>query len=96
MTRDAIVDEVRAIRDEIANAYGYDINAIFCGAAADGRHRPRAPRVACATENLGSKRGEHLWRWGPTTRRRGRRFTPPLNFSRFDGCFFCDSTFLNG
>ena len=29
MTRDAIVDEVRAIRDEIAKAYDYDINAIF-------------------------------------------------------------------
>jgi len=49
MTRDAIVDEVRAIRDEIANAYGYDINAIFAAlrqmdATGRGHHVSLAPR----------------------------------------------------
>lgn len=29
MTRDAIVDEVRAIRDEIAKEYDYDVHALF-------------------------------------------------------------------
>lgn len=29
MTRDPIVDEVRVIRDEIARAFDYDIDAIF-------------------------------------------------------------------
>ena len=49
MTRDAIVDEVRAIRDEIAKAYDYDINAIFAAlrqmdAAGRGHHVSLAPR----------------------------------------------------
>ena len=29
MTRDAIIDEVRAIRDEIAKEHGYDIHELF-------------------------------------------------------------------
>jgi hypothetical protein len=29
MTRDAIVDEVRAIRDEIASECGYDVHELF-------------------------------------------------------------------
>ena len=29
MNRDAIVDEVRAIRDSIAREYDYDLNSIF-------------------------------------------------------------------
>lgn len=29
MIRDPIVDEVRAIREELAKEYGYDIDAIF-------------------------------------------------------------------
>lgn len=29
MIRDAIVDEVRAIRDEIANECGYDVHELF-------------------------------------------------------------------
>ena len=29
MTRDVIVDEVRALRDDLAREYGYDIDAIF-------------------------------------------------------------------
>lgn len=29
MTRDPIVEEVRALRDEIAKEHGYDIKAIF-------------------------------------------------------------------
>ena len=49
MTRDAIVDEVRAIRDEIAKAYDYDINAIFAAlrqmdATGRGHHVSLAPR----------------------------------------------------
>ena len=49
MTRDAIVDEVRAIHDEIAKAYDDDINAIFAAlrqmdATGRGHHVSLAPR----------------------------------------------------
>jgi hypothetical protein len=43
MTPDPLVEEVRAIRDEIANEHGYDIDAIFqmlqrLDAASSARH----------------------------------------------------------
>jgi hypothetical protein len=49
MTRDAIVDEVRAFRDEIAKEYDYDIGAIFAAlrkmeATGTGHHVSLAPR----------------------------------------------------
>ena len=49
MTKDAIVDEVRAVRDEIAKEYDYDIGAIFAAlrkmeAANPGHHVSLAPR----------------------------------------------------
>jgi hypothetical protein len=49
MTRDAIVEEVRAFRDEIAREYDYDIDAIFAAlrqmeATSGGRHVSFAPR----------------------------------------------------
>jgi hypothetical protein len=49
MTRDAIVDEVRAFRDEIAKEYDYDIGAIFAAlrkmeATGPGHHVSLAPR----------------------------------------------------
>ena len=31
MTRDAIIDEVRAIRDDIAKECGYDVHELFAG-----------------------------------------------------------------
>ena len=50
MTRDAIVDEVRAFRDEIAKEYDYDIGAIFAAlrkmeATGQGHHVSLAPRT---------------------------------------------------
>ena len=50
MTRDAIVDEVRAFRDEIAKEYDYDIAAIFAAlrkmaATGQGHHVSLAPRT---------------------------------------------------
>jgi hypothetical protein len=49
MTRDAIVEEVRGIRDEIAKEYDYDIGAIFAAlrtmeVANPGHHVSLAPR----------------------------------------------------
>ena len=49
MTRDGIVDEVRAFRDEIAKEYDYDIGAIFAAlrkmeATGRGHHVSLAPR----------------------------------------------------
>lgn len=49
MTRDAIIDEVRAFRDEIAKEYDYDISAIFAAlrkmeATNPGHHVSLAPR----------------------------------------------------
>lgn len=49
MTRDAIVEEVRALRDEIAKECDYDIGAIFAAlrkmeAASPGHHVSLAPR----------------------------------------------------
>ena len=49
MTRDTIVDEVRAFRDEIAREYDYDIGAIFAAlrrmeAASQGHRVSLAPR----------------------------------------------------
>ena len=49
MTRDAIVDEVRAFRDEIAKEHDYDIGAIFAAlrkmeATGPGHHVSLAPR----------------------------------------------------
>jgi hypothetical protein len=49
MTRDAIVDEVRTIRDEIAKEYDYDIGAIFAAlrkmeTIGPGHHVSLAPR----------------------------------------------------
>jgi hypothetical protein len=50
MTRDAIVDEVRAFRDEIAKEYDYDIGAIFAAlrkmaTTGQGHHVSLAPRT---------------------------------------------------
>jgi hypothetical protein len=50
MTRDAIVEEVRAVRDEIAKKYDYDIDAIFVAlrrmeAIGRGHHVSLAPRM---------------------------------------------------
>jgi hypothetical protein len=49
MTRDAIVDEVRTIRDEIAKEHDYDIGAIFAAlrkmeTTGPGHHVSLAPR----------------------------------------------------
>ena len=49
MTRDAIIEEVRAFRDEIAKEYNYDIGAIFAAlrkmeATSPGHHVSLAPR----------------------------------------------------
>jgi len=51
MTRDAIVDEVRTFRDEIAREYDYDIGAIFAAlrqmeATSKGHHVSLAQRSA--------------------------------------------------
>ncbi len=56
MTRDAIVDEVRAFRDEIAREYDYDIGAIFAAlrkmdVTGPGHHVSLAPRTI-ANQNL--------------------------------------------
>ncbi len=49
MTRDSIIDEVRALRDELAKEHGYDINAIFVAlrkmeTTGRGHHVTLAPR----------------------------------------------------
>jgi len=61
MTRDAIVDEVRAFRDEIAKEYDYDIGAIFAAlrkmeAANPGHHVSLAPRKIAAQSPDGTSR----------------------------------------
>jgi hypothetical protein len=61
MTRDAIVDEVRAVRDEIAREYDYDIGAIFAAlrkmeAANPGHHVSLAPRKIAERNPDGSSR----------------------------------------
>jgi hypothetical protein len=61
MTRDAIVDEVRAFRDEIAKEYDYDIGAIFAAlrkmeAANPGHHVSLAPRKIAAQGPDGTSR----------------------------------------
>jgi hypothetical protein len=47
MTHDRIVDEVRALRDELAREHGYDIDAIFTALrqldAASGREHISLP-----------------------------------------------------
>ena len=53
MSRDAIVDEVRALRDELARQYEYDIDAIFQALksmeqASGKRHVQFPPRLAAA------------------------------------------------
>lgn len=50
MIRDAIVEEVRAFRDEIAKEHNYDIGAIFAAlrkmeATTPGHHVSLAPRI---------------------------------------------------
>jgi hypothetical protein len=61
MTRDAIVDEVRAFRDEIAKEYDYDIAAIFealrkMEATGQGHHVSLAPRTIANQSPDGSSR----------------------------------------
>lgn len=55
MTTDPIVEEVRAVRDEIARERGYDIDAIFehfrqLGAASGRQHVSLEPRRVMAGE----------------------------------------------
>jgi hypothetical protein len=61
MTRDAIVEEVRAFRDEIAKEYDYDIGAIFAAlrmmeATSPGRHVSLAPRTIANQSPDGTSR----------------------------------------
>jgi hypothetical protein len=61
MIRDAIVEEVRAFRDEIAKEYDYDIGEIFAAlrrmeAANPGRHVTLAPRNASDRSPDGTSR----------------------------------------
>lgn len=47
MTQDGVIDEVRALRDELAKEHGYDIDAIFTALrqleAASGREHVSLP-----------------------------------------------------
>jgi hypothetical protein len=50
MIRDALVEEVRAVRDEIAKEHNYDIGSIFAAlrkmeATSSGHHVSLAPRA---------------------------------------------------
>jgi hypothetical protein len=61
MTRDAIVDEVRTVRDEIAREYDYDIGAIFAalrkmGATGPGHHVSLEPRTIANQSPDGTSR----------------------------------------
>ena len=61
MTTDAIVDEVRAIRDEIAKECDYDIGDIFAAlrkmeATGQGRHVSLAPRTIANQSPDGASR----------------------------------------
>jgi hypothetical protein len=61
MTRDAIVEEVRAVRDEIAREHDYDIGAIFAAlrkmeATGPGHHVSLAPRKIAERSPDGSSR----------------------------------------
>jgi len=61
MTRDAIVEEVRAVRDEIAKEYDYDIGAIFAAlrkmeATGTGHHVSLPPRTIAERGPDGSSR----------------------------------------
>jgi hypothetical protein len=70
MTKDAIVDEVRALRDEIAKEYGYDVGAIFAalrkmGATGPGHHVSLAPRTIANQSPDGTSRAAD-WPDGPS------------------------------
>ena len=61
MTRDAIVEEVRAVRDEIAREYDYDIGAIFAAlrkmeAGGRGHHVSLPPRSTTTARPDGTSR----------------------------------------
>ena len=70
MTPDPIVEEVRAIRDEIARAHDYDIDALFealrkMEAASGRQHISLSPRRAAQPVAA------------PDGRRAGRGWAPP-------------------
>ena len=61
MTRDVIVEEVRAFRDEIAKEYDYDIGAVFAAlrkmeATSSGHHVSLASRSIAERGPDGSTR----------------------------------------
>ena len=61
MIRDAIVEEVRAVRDEIAKEHNHDIGAIFAAlrkmeATSPGHHVSLAPRTIAGPGPDGSSR----------------------------------------
>jgi hypothetical protein len=77
MIRDAIVDEVRAFRDEIAKEHGYDIGAIFAAlrkmeATGQGHHVSLAPRTIANPSPDGTSRAADRPDWAagvPSPRR---------------------------
>jgi hypothetical protein len=61
MTRDAIIEEVRAFRDELAKEHAYDIGAIFAAlrkmdATNPGHHVSLAPRTIANQSPDGTSR----------------------------------------